>query len=91
MVTMGIRELRERVSAVVRMVETGETVIVTNHGRPVLRMVALSPAQGGLDRLLEEGRASSAVGELLQIPAAHLRPGTTPLSRLLAEQRSDEH
>ncbi len=90
MLTVGIRELRQRASELARQVEAGQTVEVTNHGRPVLRMVPVSPGQDALDRLLAEGKASPAQGDLLEVAPAERRPGWPLLSELLAELRSDE-
>ncbi|MGH7609862.1 MAG: type II toxin-antitoxin system Phd/YefM family antitoxin [Candidatus Dormibacteria bacterium] len=90
MLRVGVRELRQRASAIIRVVEQGGTVEVTNHGRPVLRMVPIPPGQGALERLLAEGRATQARGDLLKIPGPPLGPGRTPLSQVLAQLRQDE-
>lgn len=37
--SVGVRELRQNASAVLRDVKAGETVTVTEHGRPVARIV----------------------------------------------------
>ena len=37
---VGIRELKSRLSECVREVKTGGTIVVTEHGRPVARMIA---------------------------------------------------
>lgn len=43
---VGVRELKAKTSDVLRRVEHGETVEITNHGRVVARLVpALPPAQ----------------------------------------------
>jgi len=39
MVTVGVRELRQDASGVLRRVEEGEHVVVTVHGRPVADLV----------------------------------------------------
>jgi prevent-host-death family protein len=39
MATIGIRELKAQTSAVLRRVEAGETVEITNHGRVIARIV----------------------------------------------------
>lgn len=38
--TVGIRELKDRVSAIIDQVEEGEAITVTKHGRPVARIVS---------------------------------------------------
>lgn len=54
--TIGIRELRDSLTAVLRRVERGERVEVTRDGRPVATIVPHEPR--GLDRLVAEGRAT---------------------------------
>jgi len=50
---MGIRELRDTLTATIRRVERGETIEVTHHGRPVAVLAPL-PA-GRLARLVAGG------------------------------------
>lgn len=38
-VIVGIRELKARLSEYLRQVKAGETVIITEHGRPIGRIV----------------------------------------------------
>lgn len=55
---VGIRDLNQRTSQVIERVRRGETLEVTDHGRPVARLV---PVEGGLpllERLAAEGRAT---------------------------------
>ena len=89
MTSVGIRELRDTVSAVIRRVAAGETVEVTDHGHPVARIVPLRPG-GVLDQMIAEGRATPAEGDLLDFEAKPPRPGEPLLSAVLAELRADE-
>ena len=89
MLSIGVRELRQRASAILRAVEEGETVEVTNHGRPVARMVSVT-TRGRLDQLVVEGRSTKAIGDLLRIPEASLRTGGPSLSQVLFAMRADE-
>ena len=41
---IGVRELRQRASEVLRLVEKGEPTIVTRHGRPVATITSFSEA-----------------------------------------------
>lgn len=50
---MGIRELRDTLTATVRRVQRGETIEVTHHGRPVAVLAPL-PA-GRIERLVAGG------------------------------------
>jgi len=89
MMTVGIRELRQNASAVLRKVAAGETVEVTDHGRPVARIVPLH-SDRTLDQLIAEGRASGAQGDLLALARAVPKKGEPRLSDVLTEMRADE-
>ena len=45
MSTVGLRELRQHASDLVRRVEAGEEITITVSGRPSARLVAASPTQ----------------------------------------------
>lgn len=91
--TVGIRELRQQASALLRRVAAGEVIDITDHGHPVARIVPLRPSV--LDQLVLEKRASEADGDLLELmddlglPAAPERGRMKP-TRALAELRADE-
>jgi prevent-host-death family protein len=55
---IGVRELRRKASAILRRVAAGETVEVTERGRPVAVLLRSMPT--GLDRLEREGRLRRA-------------------------------
>ena len=55
---IGIRELKARLSECVRDVKSGATVIVTERGRPVARLVREA---GSLDERLEALRQTGAI------------------------------
>ncbi|MBV8528155.1 MAG: type II toxin-antitoxin system prevent-host-death family antitoxin [Candidatus Dormibacteraeota bacterium] len=91
--TVGIRELRQHVSAILKRVSNGEVIEVTDHGHPIARIVPLQ--RGVLDQLVAEGRASEATGDLLELmdeldlPAPAERGKRHPTTAL-AELRADE-
>ena len=89
MASIGIRELRQNASAVLRRVAAGETVEVTDRGHPVARIVPLR-SEGNLEQLVTQGRASAAYGDLLAIEPTRWSSGQRLLSDVLAEMRSDE-
>ena len=87
--SVGIRELRQQTSALLKRVGGGESVDVTDHGHPIARIVPL--AGEGLQQLAREGRATAASGDLLDhavelgLPAAASGPHLP--SAALAELR----
>lgn len=91
MASVGIRELRQRASEVLRRVEAGETVEVTDRGRPVALLTPVPQAEG-LERLRADGEAVPAqesldtLAEPLTIPKRAELPSTM-LSRLRNDER----
>jgi prevent-host-death family protein len=57
MVRIGVRELNQRTSQVLERVRRGETVIVTDHGEPVARLVPIGDTTSVLDELIGAGKA----------------------------------
>jgi prevent-host-death family protein len=90
MVSVGIRELRQRASEVLRRVEAGETVEVTDRGRPVALLTPV-PQADGLERLRADGDATppQASFETLAEPLAIPKRAKLP-SAVLARLRRDE-
>ena len=82
---VGIRALKQNASAVVAEAAAGETVTITDRGRPVARMSAIPKSR--LVALIEEGHARPARGRLIELPAPEPGPD---LSSALLEMRDDE-
>ena len=90
MLSVGIRELRQRASELLRQVERGESIEITDRGRPVA-VISPLPQGSTYRQMLVEGeitRASRDTGELPE-PLA-LSPGQESASAVLARLRSDE-
>jgi prevent-host-death family protein len=88
--SIGIRELRQQASKHLRDVERGETIEVTDRGRPVALLVPV-PRSGVVERLVASGRMTPGDGNLLELgeplePVAGRRPSEV-LSDLRAEER----
>ena len=82
---VGIRALKQNASAVVAEAAAGETVTITDRGRPVARMSAIPKSR--LRALIEEGHARPARGRLIDLPAPEPGPD---LSSALVGMRDDE-
>jgi prevent-host-death family protein len=90
MKTIGVRELRQRASEVLRQVEHGVTFEVTDRGRPVALLVPV-PDVDALERLRTTGDVIGAAGHLDELPPPPaLAPGQLSPSVVLARLRSDE-
>lgn len=94
--SIGVRELRQNASKYLRLVEAGETIEVTDRGRPIAKLTPLEEAK-------PKTRAEEIIEDLtrrgLLIPAKEPRrpfnplppiPGKPTLSEILAEMREDE-
>jgi prevent-host-death family protein len=87
---VGIRELRQQASRYLREVERGETIEVTDRGRPVARLIPV-PSDNGLAELAASGRLSPASGDLLDLGAPLPPAEGEPLpGEVLAATRDDE-
>jgi prevent-host-death family protein len=90
MTTIGVRELRQRASELLRRVEAGETIEVTDRGRPVAVLAPL-PEAGRLEQLRAAGEVMPAAGNLKDLPAPLPVPaGKESPSVILARLRRDE-
>ncbi|MBO0681832.1 MAG: type II toxin-antitoxin system prevent-host-death family antitoxin [Candidatus Dormibacteraeota bacterium] len=90
MIRIGVRDLKNGLSAALRRVEEGETVEVTDRGRPIARIVSARPTE--VEQLVAEGRMTlPEEDDLLALgPPPPLEPGERLGSEILAELREDE-
>ncbi len=91
MTRVGVRELRQNASAVLRRVLAGESIEITQRGRAVAMIVPLPQEDDVVERLVVQGLATPAKGDLLELPPPiKLRPGSRLPSEILEELRSNE-
>jgi prevent-host-death family protein len=90
MKTIGVRELRQQASRYLREVGRGDSIEVTDHGRPIARLVPI-PRSSGAEALLATGQLSPAAGDVLEL-GAPIEPlaGVALPSAELAAMREDE-
>ena len=81
---VGIRELRQNLSVYLQRVKEGETLEVTEHGRPVAVLGPLPNGAGTLERLRAEGRLTAARGSLRDLPPP-IRVDDPDISRKIRE------
>jgi prevent-host-death family protein len=90
MASVGVRELRQRASDLLRLVEQGETVEITDRGRPVALLTPI-PKGSPLERMRAAGDVETATADLDDLPEPLVLPPETELpSRVLARLRRDE-
>ena len=95
MKTATITEAKNRLSALIDQVRSGESILILDRGLPVARLepVAARPdPTGRLSRLERAGivRVGEAAPplDLLRAPAPSLQPGASAVEALLQERRS---
>jgi prevent-host-death family protein len=90
MTSVGIRELRQSASELLRRVQQGETFEITDRGRPVA-LLSPMPDRGPLERLRAGGQLDEAAGDLDELPEPLALPaGAEPASMVLARLRQSE-
>ena len=74
-----------------RRVIAGESIEITQRGRRVAMIVPIPQKDDAVDRLVAQGLATPAKGDLLELPPPiRLPPGSKLPSEILEELRSDE-
>jgi prevent-host-death family protein len=91
MMSVGVRELRQRASELLRRVGQGETIEITDRGRPVAVLAPL-PEGTPLERMRAAGEVESAAGDLNDLPpplvlASGIESPSQALARLRREER----
>lgn len=85
---VGIRELRQNASRLLRLVEGGDTIEITDRGR-LVALLSPAPADGPLECLRQAGRTKPATRELGDLPAPLEAPAGPSPSDLLHAQREE--
>jgi prevent-host-death family protein len=90
MTSVGVRELRQRASELLRLVEQGEVIEITDRGRPVARLTPL-PTGTPLDQMWASGEIEPASGDIDDLPDPVILPdGVETPSAALARLRIQE-
>ncbi len=88
---VGIRELRQHASALLRRVEKGEAIQITDRGRAVALLGPLPVEESGpLEMLRAQGETSFEGGSLDDLAEPLELRGKNPASRALRKLRAGE-
>ena len=90
METIGLRELNQNPSKAVARVRAGVSIVVTDRGRPVLRMVPETAHPSALQRLLATGEVSPPAEQGMPDVVEDLAPETESLAEMLVADRDRE-
>ncbi len=86
--TTSVRELKARLSAYLHRVETGETVIITRHGKPIGRIVPLETStEARLEMLEQAGLIAWNGARLAMLSPVTQTHGRSTVAELLVEDR----
>jgi prevent-host-death family protein len=85
-----VRELRQRASELLRLVEKGEVIEITHRGRPIARLTPL-PSGNPLEQMRAAGEIDPASADLDDLPEPlQLPDGVEVPSAVLTRLRRDE-
>ena len=85
---VGVRDLKARLSKYLRQVSQGQTVIITDHGRPVGRLSPVDqPIDDRLKALQDAGLVAWNGQKLKSVTAAATNRGKRQVSDILVEMR----
>jgi prevent-host-death family protein len=87
---VGVRELRENLAEWLDRAASGDEIVVTERGRPRVRMTAAT-AESVLDRLIREGRATPPARPRHPLPPAVEADGNPVTDELLRQRRSRDY
>jgi prevent-host-death family protein len=87
-ITVGIRELKARLSSYVRQAKSGASVVITERGTPVARIVPMGRSlEDRMENLVEAGLITWSGKKLSRVaPVAHTQEQQT-VADLLLEDR----
>ncbi|NOX29146.1 MAG: type II toxin-antitoxin system Phd/YefM family antitoxin [Actinobacteria bacterium] len=87
-VTVGVRELKNQLSAYLERVKAGEEITVTQHGRPIARLTTIGTDDDKYQTLIDAGVIVAAQRTRRRLPTRRVKlaPGE-PLEVLVAKQR----
>jgi prevent-host-death family protein len=90
METIGLRELNQNPSRAVARVRAGESLVVTDRGKPILRMVPEVESPGVLSRLVADGTVTAPAEQGMPDLIPDLVPEVESVTELLLAERAQE-
>jgi prevent-host-death family protein len=88
--TIGLRELNQNPSRAVARVRAGESLVVTDRGKPILRMVPEVESPGVLSRLVADGKVTAPAEQGMPDLIPDLVPEVESVTELLLAERAQE-
>jgi prevent-host-death family protein len=85
MISVGIKELKAKLSSYVDRVRRGEEVVITEHGKEVALVIPISKERKALKSLIDSGRAQWSGGKPEGL--AHVKMKGKSLSKTVLDER----
>jgi len=86
--TIGIRELKSRISEVIKAVSMGESTIITYHGKPMARIVPYQPPAAQYWDALKQSPSIDWDGTMIrEIHTTGYNTSHTQISDVVSDQR----
>ena len=86
--TIGIRELKQNASEVIKRVCAGEWLVVTDRGRPVAQISPINSST--LGRMIDAGQVTLATHDVSSLPAPLKSTDGVSLSQMIIDERHGE-
>ena len=86
---VNVRDLRQNLSALMRLVKAGRTLTVLERGRPIALLRPLPVPGSALERLVSSGRAAPPRLDLSGLPPPPAAKGSLTASEALRRQREE--
>ncbi|MBW1979719.1 MAG: type II toxin-antitoxin system prevent-host-death family antitoxin [Deltaproteobacteria bacterium] len=89
METIGVKELKNNLSRILKMVEQGKVIRVLRHGKDVveLRPIVKDEEQNLIDRLRSKGLLKGGTGKIGQVRTVANQKPHQPVSDLVVQDR----
>jgi prevent-host-death family protein len=75
-ISVGIKELKQKLSGYVDKVRGGEQIVITDRGKEVALVIPISPERNAVKRLVENGKAAWAGGKPAGVKGIKAKGGT---------------
>ena len=86
MISVGIKELKTKLSSYVDRVRQGEEVVITEHGKEVALVIPISRERKALKSLIDAGKARWSGGKPEGLDNVKMK-GSKSLSKTVLEER----
>jgi prevent-host-death family protein len=85
MISVGIKELKEKLSGYVDKVRHGEEIVVTDRGKEIALLTPISRERGAIKELIEKGKVRWKGGKPMGLQG--IKAKGKPVSRTILEER----